>query len=169
MMKWGNEKDIWRHKETKGKQTELMWLPAPICKVFNSPENLLATPIFTLSTPEPHLSSDTLIMLHTFTFEVCLACGIFLWALPGVPARQPERGEWDRKAAPGRWGGGGLIYIQDHTDTDAAPPAKLKLKRKPPKNQSRGLGEETTAQPADFGHHGTSVCTCAFVPAYAEM
>lgn len=66
-------------------------------------------------------------------------------------------------------GGGGLIYIQDHTDTDAAPPAKLKLKRKPPKNQSRGLGEETTAQPADFGHHGTSVCTCAFVPAYAEM
>lgn len=52
--------------------------------------------------------------------------------------------------------GGGLIYIQDHSDTDAAPQAKLKFKRNPPKNQSRGLAEEKTAQPADFGQHGTS-------------
>lgn len=57
----------------------------------------------------------------------------------GFPARQPEHGEWDRKEAPGRRGG--LIYIRDHTD--AAPRAKLKLKRNSPqKNQSRGLAEE---------------------------
>lgn len=48
--------------------------------------------------------------------------------------------------------GRGLIYIQDHTDS--IPQAKIK--EKSPKNQSRGLAEEKTAQPAGLGQHGTS-------------
>lgn len=96
-----------------------------------------ATPTFTLSTlPWTHrLSSDT-----PSPLKLPRMLNLFYKHCQGFPARQPEHGEWDRKEAPGRRRGG-LIYIRDHTD--AAPRAKLKLKRNSPqKNQSRGLAEE---------------------------
>lgn len=67
-------------------------------------------------------------------------------------SRQPEKcGEWDRKEASVR-----LIYIQDHTDVDAAPQAKLRLKRDPPKkpNQEAWQSRERRSPLvlADMGH-----------------
>lgn len=74
---WGEV--IWSHTETKGKQTELMWLPAPICKIFNSPENFHATPTFILSTL-PSAPSPLRYTHHVEHFHLwsCLACWIFL-------------------------------------------------------------------------------------------
>lgn len=103
--------------------------------------------------PLPRLSSDTLIMLHTFTFEVVLHAESFYKHCQGS---QPGNQNVENGTGKRRLGGGGLIYIQDHTGTDAAPQAKLKFKRNPPKNQSRGLAEGKPARPADFGQRGTS-------------
>lgn len=49
MMKQGSGDVSEDTTRQKGKQTELMWLLVPICKVFSSPENFLTTPTFTLS------------------------------------------------------------------------------------------------------------------------
>lgn len=143
----GHERWWWnrgekRHTETKGKQTELMWLPVPICKVFNSPENFHATPTFTINSPlypvypQTHSSCCTLSPLK-------LPCMLNLFMSIARGPSQATR-TWRMGQERGVWeevGWGGLIYIQYHTDTDAAPQAKLKLKRNPHKNQSRGLAE----------------------------
>lgn len=83
----GHEKDdetgwgevIWRHTETKRKQTELMWLAAPICKIFNSPENFHATHTFILSAlptaPSPPRYTHHVEHSHLWS---CLAYWIFL-------------------------------------------------------------------------------------------
>lgn len=99
----GQRKEIRRHTGTKGKQTELMWLPGPICIVFNSPENFLATPTFhSLNSPlnpfypQTHSSCCTLsplklpCMLNLF---ICIARG------PSQATRMcrmgQERGVWE--------------------------------------------------------------------------
>lgn len=148
----GQWKEIWRHTETKRKQTELICLLVPICKV--SHENFLATPTVTLWTSTLCLRSDALIVLHTFIFEVALHAESFYKHCQGSQpgSQNVENGTGKRRL------GGGLIYIQDHTETDAEPEAKWKLKRNPTKNQSRGPVEgEKRAQAADFGQHGTTL------------
>lgn len=148
----GRQKEMWRHAETKGKQTELMWLLVPICKVFNSPENFPATPTFTFS-PLPRLSSDTLIMLHTFTFEVALHAESFFVST----ARGPSQATRTWRMGPGRgvWEGG-LIYIQDHTDTDACTSSKAKIEEKSPQKAIRRTGRGGKRHSplilADVGH-----------------
>lgn len=85
--------------------------------------------------PEPTVYPQT----HRHLWS-CLACWIFFISI----ARGSQPGNQNMENGTGKrrlGGGGGLIYIRDHTD--AAPRAKLKLKRNSPKkNQSRGLAEE---------------------------
>lgn len=86
--------------------------------------------------PEPTVYPQT----HRHLWS-CLACWIFFISI----ARGSQPGNQNMENGTGKrrlgGGGGGLIYIRDHTD--AAPRAKLKLKRNcPKKNQSRGLAEE---------------------------
>ncbi len=154
MMKQGNEKEIWRHAETKGKQAEWMWLPVPICKILNSPESFLTTPTFTWSvSPEPRPSSHTLIMLHTFTFEVALHAESFYEHCQGS---QPGNQNVENGTARRRLGRGTDLHSRSHRQRRCTS-SKAKIKEKPPqKNQSGELAWKETAQRVSFGRHGTS-------------
>ena len=165
----GQRKYIWRHTETKGRQTELMCLPVPICKVFNSPEISLRPPLSLY-----HLSSLPCLFLRYshrgahFHLWSCLACRIFLWALPRVPAKQSEHGEWDREEASG-WGTD--LYSRSHRRRRCtSSKAKIEEKSPPPeKKLSRGLTEGKMAQPCWFKATGDGAYIFIFVSAYAKM
>lgn len=102
-------KEMWRHSGTKGKQTELMWMLVPICKVSDSPENFPATPTFTYQLSlEPCLSSDTLIMLHAVTFEVALHCWIFFISIARGTSQATRT--WRMGQERGAWEGDSFIF-----------------------------------------------------------
>lgn len=152
----GHRKEIWRHTETKEKQTELIWLPVPICKVLNTQENFFVTPL-SLYQLFPNLS----ILRYThhvahFHLWSCFACWILLEALPGVPARQPERGEWDREGVSGS---GTDLYSRSHKTLKAE--IEEKSNQKPIKRTGR---EETACW---FWPTWDITYTGAFAPAYA--
>lgn len=89
IMKKGNQGFL----KTKGRQTEWMWLPEPICSLQVS-WGFCVNPAFTLAAPPtalPH-PTDTRHTTYLWSFQ---ACWIFLWSLPGVQATQAERGAWD--------------------------------------------------------------------------
>lgn len=67
--------------------------------------------------------------------------------------------------------GGGLIYIQDHTDTDAAPQAKLKFREIPPKTNQEDWQRGKRHSPlilATMGHR-LHVLICASICRNVEI
>lgn len=125
-----------RAAQTKAKPGRINVTAGTICNIFSSPESFLATPTFTLSAL-PAAPTP-----HLWSRP---ACWIFLW----------ENGTAKR----------GLIYILDHTDTDAAPPAKLKLKK-----LSRGRAEGgKMAQLCWFKPTGDSAYASTLVSVYAKI
>lgn len=164
MMKQGNEKKSEDTQGQKGKQTELMRLLVPICKVFNSPENFLCDPHF-------HFINSPLnppsILRHTHVAHChlwsCLACWIFFISV--ARGSQPGNQNVENGTGKRRLGGGGThLYLRSHRRCTSS---KAKIEEEfPQKTNQEDWQRRKKAQPSGFGQHGTSstcACICASV------
>lgn len=116
----GQQKNILWHTEAKRRQTELIWLPVPICKVFSSPEKSLRPPLslYHLS-PLPCLSTDILITVHSSTFEVFLHAESFFERCQGSrPSSQNTENGTGEKCLQG----GADLYSRSHRRYTSSKP-----------------------------------------------
>lgn len=143
----GHRKEIWRRTETKGKQAELIWLPVPICKVFNTHENFFVTP---LSLYPLFLNLSILRYTHHVAHLHLWSC--FAMLNPFIStARGPSQAArtWRMGQGRGVWEGDWFIF-KITQDAESWNWREIQ-----PKTNQEDRQRGKRAQPADFGQHGT--------------